>query len=153
MSIFNKKSNNDKVVKPASQKVTDKQDEKKKEPNMKDLYEEKPSSRELAKEGAGDDKKRAHRAYASLIRPLITEKASNLIAQNKYVFAVNISSNKIEIAKAIEGLYSVKPIKVDTVRVEGKKVKYGRMSGKRKDWKKAIVTLPKGKNIKVYEGV
>ncbi|MEA3449868.1 MAG: 50S ribosomal protein L23 [Patescibacteria group bacterium] len=88
-----------------------------------------------------------------LVRPLITEKAANLGSEDKYVFAVNKNANKIEIAKAINEVYGIKPIAVNIVRVGGKKVRHGRVQGRRKDWKKAIVTLPKGKTINIYEGV
>lgn len=92
-------------------------------------------------------------AYKILVKPLITEKAANLGSENKYVFEVNVSSNKIEIAKAINEVYGVKPISVNIVNVGGKKVRYGRHFGKRKDTKKAIITLAAGKTIKIYEGV
>ena len=92
-------------------------------------------------------------AYRIIIKPLITEKAANLGSENKYVFAVNLKSNKIEIAKAINEVYGVMPVQVNVISVKGKKVTYGRIIGQRKNWKKAIVTLPKGKTIKVYEGV
>lgn len=92
-------------------------------------------------------------AYKVIVRPLITEKAANLGSENKYVFAVNINANKIEIAKAVNEVYGIKPVRVNIISVKGKKVRYGRIIGQRKNWKKAVVTLPKGKTIKVYEGV
>lgn len=115
---------------------------------MKDLYEggEKPAA-------AKGEAKTSGRAYAVLVKPMITEKASVLGAMNKYVFMVNIDSNKIDVAKAINEVYGVKPTAVNMVRSEGKTKRYGRYSGKRKDFKKAVVTLPKGKSIQVYEGV
>ncbi|MCU0679217.1 MAG: 50S ribosomal protein L23 [Planctomycetes bacterium] len=92
-------------------------------------------------------------AYRILIKPLVTEKAANLGAENKYVFAVAPSANKIEITKAVTQVYGIKPISVNIVRVKGKKVRYGRIRGERKDWKKAIIMLPAGKSINIYEGV
>lgn len=92
-------------------------------------------------------------AYKILAKPLVTEKVSNLGALNKYVFAVALRTNKIEVAKAVREVYGVKPVSVNVIKMEGKKARYGRISGRRKDWKKAIVTLPKGETIKVYEGV
>jgi len=74
-------------------------------------------------------------------------------ALNKYVFAVAKNTNKIEVAKAIKEIYGIKPVGVNVIRMSGKKARYGRISGRRKDWKKAIITLPKGETIKVYEGV
>ena len=73
--------------------------------------------------------------------------------ENKYFFEVKKDANKIEIAKAINDVYGVKPVSVNIMRVGGKKVRRGRTFGKRKDWKKDIVTLKKGESIKVYEGV
>ncbi|RLC38333.1 50S ribosomal protein L23 [Candidatus Falkowbacteria bacterium] len=92
-------------------------------------------------------------AYRVIIRPLVTEKAANLGSENKYVFAVNIKANKIEIAKAINEIYGIKPVGINIISIKGKKVRYGRTIGQRKNWKKAIVTLAAGKTIKVYEGV
>jgi len=92
-------------------------------------------------------------AYKVLVKPLVTEKVSNLAVLNKYVFAVARSANKIEVAKAIKEIYGIKPIGVNIMNRLGKKARYGRVSGRRKDWKKAIITLPKGETIKIYEGV
>jgi large subunit ribosomal protein L23 len=92
-------------------------------------------------------------AYRILIKPLVTEKVSNLGVLNKYVFAVAKEANKIEVAKAIKEIYGVKPVGVNMINRLGKKARYGRISGWRKDWKKAIVTLPQGQTIKIYEGV
>ncbi len=101
----------------------------------------------------GKESKKRGRAYRVLIRPLITEKAANLGSENKYVFEVAEDANKIEIAKAVDEVYGVKPISINIIRVKGKSVRHGRKTGKRKDWKKAIVMLPEGKSINIYEGV
>lgn len=93
------------------------------------------------------------KAYEVLLKPLITEKASELGALNKYVFAINPRMNKIEVKKAIRTLYKVDPIGVNIINLSGRKVRYGRISGKTKSWKKAIVTLKDGDSIEVYEGV
>ncbi len=122
-------------------------------PTMKELY----SSPETAKSKAikPGEKKAAKfaQAYKVVIKPLVTEKVSDLGAQNKYVFQVAAKVNKIAVAKAISAIYGVKPVKINIIKLSGKKAGYGRISGKRKDWKKAIVTLPVGQTIKVYEGV
>ncbi|OGY41400.1 MAG: 50S ribosomal protein L23 [Candidatus Buchananbacteria bacterium RBG_13_36_9] len=88
-----------------------------------------------------------------LIKPLITEKATHLVTQNKYSFAVAKSVNKNEVKKAIEGLYGVEPIDINIINVRGKFVRYGRTFGKKKNWKKAIITLKPGDKIDIYEGV
>ena len=121
--------------------------------SMQDLYT--GTAPKAAKANATSAKKemKANNAYRFLVKPLVTEKATDLMAQNKYVFVVSEEANKIEIAKAIEALYGVKPLKVNLSNVKGKKVSRGRIRGQRKDWRKAVVTLPAGQTIKIYEGV
>jgi len=92
-------------------------------------------------------------AYRILVKPLLTEKATVAGSLNKYYFAVSRDANKIEVAKSVEQVYGVKPTSVNMVNMKGKDVRYGRRAGRRKDWKKAVVTLPAGKSIKVYEGI
>ena len=79
-----------------------------------------------------------------IIRPLITEKSTTLMAEGKYVFEVAKAANKIEIAKAISQIFNVKVASVNTVNVEGKVKRMGRSIGKRSDYKKAIVKLAAG---------
>jgi len=106
----------------------------------------------VSKEKKTSTKGNGH-AHRILIKPLITEKAGFLGHENKYVFEVAIGANKIEIAKAVEEVYSIKPVAVNVMNRDGKKVRRGREFGRRKDWKKAIVELPAGKTINIYEGV
>lgn len=124
--------------------------DKEKAKSMKELYSETKTAEKDGKKATG----RAYGyAYKVLVKPLITEKAGNLGALNKYVFAVSMGANKIEAAKAVKEIYGVKPVSVNFIKMTGKKARYGRTSGKRKDWKKAVITLPAGQSIKVYEGV
>ena len=102
---------------------------------------------------AGEIKGKSQQAYRVLVKPLITEKASDLGPLNKYVFAVNPRINKVEVKKAIRTIYNVEPIKVNISNFSGKSVRYGRIRGKTKSWKKAVVTLKEGDKIEVYEGV
>ena len=93
-----------------------------------------------------------------LIKPLITEKMTNLTADTgKYGFLVNTNSNKVEIAKAIEKKFNVHVLKVRTISHEGKTKtqfrKSGRFVGKTARFKKAIVTLKKGETIELFEQV
>ncbi|MDP3899512.1 MAG: 50S ribosomal protein L23 [bacterium] len=92
-------------------------------------------------------------SYKVIIKPLITEKATKLNTENKYVFEVARDANKISVAKAIESVYGIKPASVNIISLKGKVVRRGRITGRRKNWKKAIVALPAGKSIQVYEGV
>lgn len=158
MGLFGKKANS-----AAAKKDEGKAKEKKAvsvpkpaKASMKDLYQEGKTGKNTAEKKPSAKTKVVNlhnKAYYHLVKPLITEKAANLGAEGKYFFAVSAASNKIEVAKAIENVYGVKPLAVNIVNVSGKKVRYGRLSGRRKDWKKAIVTLPKGKTINIYEGV
>lgn len=86
-----------------------------------------------------------------IIRPLITEKSTTLMAEGKYVFEVAKAANKIEIAKAISQIFNVKVVSVNTVNVEGKVKRMGRSIGKRTDYKKAIVKLAAGETIEFFE--
>ena len=76
-----------------------------------------------------------------IVRPIITEKSSSNSAQGKYTFEVNKKATKIQIAKAIEKLFSVRVLNVNTMTVKGKEKRVGQNAGFRPDWKKAIVTI------------
>jgi large subunit ribosomal protein L23 len=95
------------------------------------------------------------RPHHQLIKgPVISEKSHLQKADgNKVSFRVDSSANKIEIRKAIEALFKVKVLKVNTVSVMGKNKRLGRTEGKRSDWKKAIVTLAPGDKIPGLEGL
>ena len=87
-------------------------------------------------------------------RPVITEKATWLKEKsNKYVFEVSKDCNKIEIKSAIEKLFGVTVKNVQTYITHGKVRSRGRFSGKRPDWKRAIVQLKDGDSIEFFEGV
>lgn len=92
-------------------------------------------------------------AYDIIRRPLITEK-SNIQKDElgQYSFEVDRDANRIEIRRAIEQIFSVKVRSVRTMHVRGKVKRRGRILGKRKDWKKAIVTLTPGERIPFFEG-
>lgn len=88
-----------------------------------------------------------------LIRPLITEKSTALMADNKYTFVVPLKANKVEIRQAVEQLFKVKVLDVNTIRVLGKVKRMGKNQGKRPDYKKAIVKLAPGQRIEFFEGL
>ena len=87
-----------------------------------------------------------------LVRPLITERTTQPMAEGKYVFVVAKAANKIEIAKAVSEIFKVTVAKVNTVNVIGKTKRMGRTQGKRPDYKKAIVKLAPGETIEFFEG-
>jgi len=92
-------------------------------------------------------------AHQIIIRPLITEKNTNLMSLDKYCFEVDRSANKLQIKEAIESIFSVQVVKVHTMNVRGKLRRRGMRYGYTADWKKAIVTLAEGDRIELFEGV
>ncbi|MFA5383704.1 MAG: 50S ribosomal protein L23 [Eubacteriales bacterium] len=82
--------------------------------------------------------------------PLVTEKSYSLAGQNKYTFAVDPAANKIEIKKAVEELFKVKVLKINTINVKGKPVRVRNIPGHKPDRKKAIVTLKEGDKIEIF---
>ncbi len=156
MSIFNKffkkKKRSDDLAKKGfkEQRLKSQEEEKeKKELTLRELREKEARAPKVVKEKKLDTKD----AYRILLKPIITEKGTYLNSQNKYIFEVAPLANKIIIKKAIWHLYGVKPLSVNIIKLPGKKIRYGRIQGRTKAKKKAIVTLKKGETIKVYEGV
>ncbi len=87
-------------------------------------------------------------------KPIITEETSMMAEENKYVFEVDKKANKIEVKYAIEEIFGVDVVSVNTQNVPGKPKRYGRYSGHTSEWKKAIVKLsPESKKIEFFEGV
>lgn len=92
-------------------------------------------------------------AHEILLSPVVSEKSTMKELSHAYTFFVPKNANKIEIKKAIFEVYGVRPTKVRTVIVEGKAKRSGRVSGRRSDFKKAIVTTPKDQKLSIHEGV
>jgi len=88
-----------------------------------------------------------------LKRPIITEKATALMEQGKYVFEVDRNANKTQIKQAVEEIFDVKVTKVNTMRQIGKIRRQGRTQGRTREIKKAIVTLAEGQSIPIFEGL
>ena len=88
-----------------------------------------------------------------LIRPLVTEKTNAMMQDNKYTFVVPLRANKVQIRQAVEHIFKVKVLAVNTIRVMGKTKRMGKTEGKRPDYKKAIVKLAHGQAIEFFEGV
>ncbi len=86
-----------------------------------------------------------------LIKPVITERTTALMEQNKYTFKVDKDANKIEIKYAVETIFKVTVTDVKTMNVSGKLKRQGRTLGYRPDWKKAIVTLKDGQRLPIFE--
>ena len=76
-----------------------------------------------------------------IIKPIITEKSNMEMQAGKYTFEVNKKATKVDVKRAVEKLFNVKVLKVNTVNVSGKEKRVGRNIGKTADWKKAIVSI------------
>ncbi len=76
-----------------------------------------------------------------ILAPVITEKSNDGIQTGKYTFRVNKKATKVDIRNAVEKLFEVKVLSVNTISVKGKEKRMGKTSGKTSDWKKAIVTI------------
>lgn len=91
--------------------------------------------------------------YDIIRRPVITEKTNiQKEVSNQFTFEVDRMANRLEIKKAVESVFNVKVAGVRTMQVKGKTKKRGWIVGKRRDWKKAIVTLMPGERIDFFEG-
>ena len=94
------------------------------------------------------------RALPDLIRrPLVTEKATRLLEENKYTFEVDAKATKPEIKAAIEGLFEVKVVRVNTIKPPQKQRRVGRFTGHKPHYKRAIVTLAQGDSITLFPEV
>ena len=76
-----------------------------------------------------------------IIKPIITEKSNAEMQAGKYTFEVNKKATKVDVKRAVEKLFNVKVLKVNTINVSGKEKRVGRNIGKTADWKKAIVSI------------
>jgi large subunit ribosomal protein L23 len=88
-----------------------------------------------------------------LLRPIVSEKSMREAAKNRYTFAVDKASNKAQIFQAVAAAFSVKPVSIKTITVRGKSRLAGktRQMVKGEDWKKAIVELPTGQKIDLFD--
>ena len=85
-----------------------------------------------------------------IIAPVVTEKSNDQLQEGKYTFKVNKKATKVEIAKAVEKLFEVKVLNVNTITLRGKKKRVGYHVGKTSDWKKAIVTIDTNPSDETY---
>jgi len=91
--------------------------------------------------------------FAVIRRPIITEKSTELAESGQYVFEVDPRANKLQIKEAVEIGFNVVVRRVNTMHVRGKRRRFGRHAGQEPSWKKAVVTLAAGYDIKLFEGV
>lgn len=91
--------------------------------------------------------------YEIIRRPVITEKNTYQMEQGKYTFEVLREANKIQIKEAVQKVFNVKVVDVNTSTVPSKERRRGRITGQTTSWKKAVVTLVPGQRIEIFEGV
>lgn len=89
-------------------------------------------------------------SYRILKAPHITEKTTDLGRKNQYVFRIWAKVNKVEVKKAIEDLYKVKVVDVKIIKIPAKRRRFGRISGWKKGYKKAIVKVKEGQKIELF---
>ena len=89
-------------------------------------------------------------AYDIILRPVITEQSMEASDEKRYVFMVATDANKVEIKKAVEEIFGVKVVRVNTLTVKPKTKRVRYVAGKTRSWKKAIVTLAEGDTIEVF---
>ena len=89
-------------------------------------------------------------AYDIIKKPVITERSMMGAQDNKYTFEVAKNANKIEIAKAVEELFNVKVVKVNTLNTKPKNKRVRMVPGLTRTWKKAVVTLKEGDTIEIF---
>lgn len=85
-----------------------------------------------------------------IVQPLITEASMDALADGKYTFVVDRKATKTEIKQAVQIIFKVAVVKVNTMNYQGKLRRMGRFIGRRPGWKKAIVTLAEGQQIKQF---
>lgn len=93
------------------------------------------------------------RMYQAILSPLVTEKATGLSEQGQYVFRVALDASKPEIKQAVEGLFGVSVVAVNTLVMKGKTKRFKGRPGQRSDWKKAVVRLADGQSIDLTTGL
>ncbi len=91
--------------------------------------------------------------YDTILGPIVTEKTTRISEHSQVAFKVPLDATKPEIKAAVEGLFNVKVMAVNTLRVKGKTKRFRGHVGLRSDWKKAMVTLAEGQSIDVTTGI
>jgi len=87
-----------------------------------------------------------------IIRPIVSEKSYDLMEQNRYTFEVHKSAKKEQIAAAVQEVFGVTVLKVNTMNVSGKPRRLRYNKGLSRSWKKAIVTVKQGDKIDLFAG-
>lgn len=88
-----------------------------------------------------------------ILRPIVSEKSMEEMARGRYTFVVDPRANKAMIKDAVEEIFGVRVTAVNTMRMSGKKRRVGVFTGRKPNWKKAVVTLAEGQKIELFEGI
>lgn len=148
LDIF-KKNKEEKPKKGESEKTPEVQIEKRQKKPVKPGKRKPPNQEEPRSFVQKPKEKVAVSAYRILKEPHITEKATDLVKSNQYIFKVYPRTNKAEIKKAIEGLYGVDVVSVNIVKIPPKKRMVGKIEGWSGGCKKAIIKIKEGQAIEV----
>lgn len=89
----------------------------------------------------------------TLLAPLVTEKSAHLADQGVYAFLVPTNANRVTVGQAFREMYKVTPVKINIIRVHGKEHRFGQVTSRQSDWKKALVSVPKGTRIDIFEKI
>jgi large subunit ribosomal protein L23 len=85
-----------------------------------------------------------------ILAPVVSEKSYALLDEGRYTFIVHPSTNKTEIKEAVQAIFGVKVVSVNTINRKGKRKRFGLTYGRRKDTKRAVVTLAPGESIDIF---
>ncbi len=114
---------------------------------------EKAAKKPAAKKASGKGSVLANaRLYDVIVKPVVTEKSTAAAEQNKVTFKISPTATKADVKAAVESIFSVEVLKVNTINVEGKVKKFRGRPGQRSDFRKAIVTLAAGQTIDFAAG-
>ena len=89
-------------------------------------------------------------AHEIIIRPIVSERSYSMMEENKYTFEVHKNANKYQIKDAVEEIFNVKVVRVNTMSVKPKTKRVRYVAGKTRSWKKAIVTVAEGQSIEIF---
>lgn len=112
-----------------------------------------PSAKKAPAKKSAKGEVAAAKLYDVIVRPLMSEKAHNGLALNKVTFVISPTATKIDVKKAVETLFKVDVVKVNTATTEGKQKKFRGHPGQRRDVRKAVVTLKAGQSIDIAAGL
>src|SRR4030042_4884657 len=137
------------LKKRKGKEIKEKKEKPKKQEVVKGEKKEEPKKPSAAERPRNKTRKKPVETYNVLKTPHITEKATDLTKENKYIFKVFPRTNKKEIKRAIEGLYNVDVVSVRIINIPPKRRRLGRTLGWRKGYKKAIIKIKEGQKIEV----